>query len=942
MDSRFRTRFFGVFCTLFASAAVASFASPGRAIVADLVADLGTGGLPGSSPSDVIDTGSTTLFTANGPLGRELYISDGTAPGTQVLIDIYEGQRSARPSELTPMGGFIYFAATDGVAGRELWRTDGSAAGTTRVVDLNPSGDANPIGLEVIDGLLYFAASDGLTGIELWQSDGTAAGTVQLADIHPGGDAFFPNVAPNLVETGSGFFFAADDGVHGRELWISDGTSLGTQLVLDILPGAGSSMSSLEGAMAGSQLMFAAEDAQGFGNELWRSDGTAVGSQRLVDLNPVGSSNANSFIAFAGRVFFVADGGNLIGREVFVTDGSFSGTSLFVDTHPGGPDGLLGGLATGYRVLGAQLLFNVNAGPNEGLWATDGTTASFLSNLDLTANLGAELGGLLYFEARMPAFPSVDEIWRTDGTAAGTQQVTNLALAPIVLGVSQGELWLSLANADGREPWRSDGTPVGTVQVADLLTTSGVDSNPQSPVVFGGATLFAADSDDDGFAELWKTAGTPATTEQLTSATLDPDPLALVDFAPAQIHPSTSRAFFAASVPGQGEELWTTDGTAAGTAQLADLNPGTASSGPAAFFDLAGTTLFVANDGAGGEPWRSDGTAAGTFRLMDIHPSGQSISAGLLVSNSDAIFYPLASGDAIFSAFNPAIGTELYKTDGTVAGTEIVADLNGTSSGATGPSSMSVLGGKLYYTGDDGSTGLELYESDGTLAGTQLVADLATGLASSTPRFFTVAGSTLFFVADDPLLGAEIYASDGTAGGTIRLTDLTSSPTNLTAAGSTLFFSADEPGGDLWTSDGTLAGTSPVGLFNSAGPFLVNGFASGMEPIAIGSQLVFAGDDGLSGVEPWISNGTLAGTVPLTNLGEAPGGLEGDSDPAHFGLLPDGRLLFAGNAANTGRELWALDLPEPGFALGAALGALALLATENGRNRRRRSRPGRP
>lgn len=117
----------------------------------------------------------------------------------------------------------MLFAAS-GNDGRELWRTDGTEAGTELVRDIwpGPSGGLNDA-LFAVGGLAVFPASDGLRGKELWISDGTAAGTMLAQDILPGGDSSTPR--PFAVAGGL-LFFSANDGVTCRELWAASLPSL--------------------------------------------------------------------------------------------------------------------------------------------------------------------------------------------------------------------------------------------------------------------------------------------------------------------------------------------------------------------------------------------------------------------------------------------------------------------------------------------------------------------------------------------------------------------------------------------------------------------------------------------------------------------------------------------------------------------------------------------
>src|SRR5262249_23676497 len=105
---------------------------------------------------------------------------------------------------------------------------------------------------------------DGTTGLELWKSDGTTAGTVLVADIVPGSGSSLPN---HLTAVGATLFFTAFDPAHGIELWKSDGTAAGTGLVADFQPGKNSAGPS-DVAFVNGALFFSADDGQ-TGREPW-------------------------------------------------------------------------------------------------------------------------------------------------------------------------------------------------------------------------------------------------------------------------------------------------------------------------------------------------------------------------------------------------------------------------------------------------------------------------------------------------------------------------------------------------------------------------------------------------------------------------------------------------------------------------------------------------
>ncbi len=92
-----------------------------------------------------------------------------------------------------------------------------------------------PLHLTRVGDLVFFAADDGVHGRELWISDGTLNGTRMLKDINRGRDS---SLLAHFSEVDGLLFFRADDGLHGRELWVSDGTAEGTRMVRDINPGS--------------------------------------------------------------------------------------------------------------------------------------------------------------------------------------------------------------------------------------------------------------------------------------------------------------------------------------------------------------------------------------------------------------------------------------------------------------------------------------------------------------------------------------------------------------------------------------------------------------------------------------------------------------------------------------------------------------------------------
>ena len=179
-----------------------------------------------------------------------------------------------------------------------------------------------------------------------------------------------------------------------------------------------------------------------------------------------------------------------------------------------------------------------------------------------------------------------------------------------------------------------------------------------------------------------------------------------------------------------------------------DIRPGSSSSSPRNLTALGNTLFFTADDGVNGiELWKSDGTAAGTVLVKDIGP-GSSSSPSNLTAVGNTLF---------FSANNGVNGEELWKSDGTAAGTVLVKDISPGSSSSF-PRNLTAVGNTLFFSAFDSVNGYELWKSDGTAAGTVLVKDISPGSSSSFPSNLTAVGNTLFFRADDGVNGRELWA----------------------------------------------------------------------------------------------------------------------------------------------------------------------------------------
>jgi ELWxxDGT repeat protein len=496
--------------------------------------------------------------------------------------------------------------------------------------------------------------------------------------------------------------------------------------------------------------------------------------QMVLDINPnAGSSYPAGMVAVGPTVYFAADDG-VHGQELWRSDGTAAGTTLVRDIYPGGFTSYYGG---------------------------------YYPNASAPGNL-TNVNGTLFFSA----YDATGwNLWKSDGTAAGTVRLHAFGLSPGNFTNVNGTLFFSADDgASGTELWKSNGTAAGTSIVKDIYpgTTRYYDyyggpwdvpnsSSPNNLTALNGTLYFTA-NDSTGGPALWRSDGTESGTSRIGpgSATYDLTTL-------------NGTLFFAASDGAHGSELWKSDGTLSGTVPVKDIRPD-GGSYPTSLANVNGTLFFSADDGVNGrELWKSDGTATGTTLVKDIYPGGSlSYYGNYYVNSSSPTNLTNVNGTLYFSAYDAANGWELWKSDGTAGGTALVKDIAAGTVDSL-PSDLTNVNGTLFFSAYDGSGSWKLWRSDGSAAGTMAVTKVA-------PTALTNVNGTLCFSVDDgphgrelwklvddpnPATNLQVSGFPGTvkagAGGTITVTVKNADGSTNTGYTGTVHFTSSDPRADL-------------------------------------------------------------------------------------------------------------------------------------------------
>ncbi len=408
-----------------------------------------------------------------------------------------------------------------------------------------------------------------------------------------------------------------------------------------------------------------------------------------------------SMMTVGTKTFFTANNG-VTGNELWVTDGTDAGTKLVKDIYAGA----LSSNPQYFMQLNNALIFFAQTAANGlELWKSDGTAAGTVLVKDINVGTASSFyttsvdnptivfNNQLFFIADNGAGFNNMELWKTDGTAAGTVLVKDIASVggsfPSLFTAYNGKFYMVEARGS---LWQSDGTTAGT-------TLAKAFSSVIALIVFKNELILAADDNTGKGIELWKINGS------LYSFLKDVDTRPNFSGLQPTLNTREPRfitygdyVYFPATNAINGDELWRTDGTTAGTTLFKEVRTGIAGYPPQNFRIVKNALYYKCEDiNQKLTLFKSDGTAAGTKPVLAL--SGENIRFSLPT-------YFHVHKDLLYMNPSPFFGKQLWRSDGTDAGTVKLASSN-TEYGLQ-PENFVSLGDKLLFRGETVEKGFEL------------------------------------------------------------------------------------------------------------------------------------------------------------------------------------------------------------------------------------------
>lgn len=885
-------------CASIVTVGVATPATPVAALpeayVPELVADIETNveGVPPSS----IAVSATHVY-------RVREVRDDAAPGGPMALESMSAidrvdRTTGQIENVVPVGAGLtraelwfvennrlYLSARTDATGTEPWVVDLSTGSSALLADLRPGADdSSPRDAAAIDGAIYFAADDGVNGRELWRSNGTP-GSVDLVDVNPGAGGSDPRNITEVPVDGSSdvaVFFSGDDGTSGTELHRIDGSTVTTY---DLRSGSDSSSVTDFGVATDGALYARARDVNNLQVVVRLGTPSTTPATDVVELIALPNGNTRDLAVVGSSAFAVSaahPGGD---GDLYVLDDKNAALALVAaDTK-----------ATAIASGGGGLFMSVYDSDTErySMLVSDGaiveTVATDLDEITIWER-GATTGGV---PLAVTSASAGSEPWVSGGTVG-----TTLPLGDVFPGVASsrptnftagpggGLVFYADDGIAGTQLWQSDFTAAGTARLTNVVEPPSLGSNPRDFLRIGELVYFQAETQATGD-ELWVERGRGGPVELVADLVPGPEgsgPRPLVAFG--------NRLLFVADGSDGDEYTFVTDGTSGGTKQVAAEAYAWAVIGDSVAIETADDELLGWNDTTGTfAPLGAFTDVAGLVGAIDTHVfiGGCSAECGihavdttdgsstlLIPSDDAAVLDGVVGGDHAVLHVRVGNGAELrtIRTDGTVAGTTTITEVGSRSA-------------RTFFTVDGGV----IFASRETFGDSSFTSVAADGTVTS--------------IADPPGLpvsqvdAPDLGSTDDFDGGALAIVDRGQSATNLVSplATSTSSLLLVRPTGVTVLADFEDFTVAWADVVDGEVLFVVVGSERSDVRLELPSQPALP--------ELWASDGTTAGTRLVYEFGD-------DDLSSIVGPAMIGRdLYFGAQSPNVGSEPFRLPLGDP-------------------------------
>ncbi len=621
-----------------------------------------------------------------------------------------------------------------------------------------------------------------------------------------------------------------------------------------------------------------------FSQNLLKNIATSDASSDVLSFYDYSSSTS---IAKGDSLFFFAKENNQsVNPKLWLTDGTSAGTKRLTDVNDFDQQGeykiLINHKGKIYYTVGESSSYTY-------LNSTDGNTINKIKNFGTYSSIVSAhiLRDTVFFMVQT-SFGSSLELWKTDGTTANTTKVKTVANSPYYFDFSNDRgytvvnnklIFYLSTNGTGAEPWVSDGTAAGTYILKDItIGTNG--SNPQYFTPRGAEIFFLAESN-----KLWKTDGTSAGTVLVTNS-LD----GTTNYYAKDLIAFKGELFFRIN----STKLFKTSGST-----FTEIKNGLSIYNSGRTVATNNLMFFVNRNGNDYELWKSDGTTVGTQKLKTIATSSTYLDIKIQAGLSKCYLLVVKYVNDNFDNF-----AEHWVSDGSLAGTQKINDLNPTFTVGSAATFVKVVADNYYFTVFDDSNGFELWKSNGTSIGTKLLKNINTSIASSEPKQFIATTNAVFFTANDIKHGRELWKTDGSN------TQLYADFNNNGGMGGVVNYGSDIT--SMATLNGVIIAQVANTLMKIDGinpPVSINRInlvnPSSPELTYYNNKIFYGGWSSSYGKELWSTDGTTASMVKDLTVGSAA------SSPTRF--MVSGIYLYFITNDNT--KLWRTDGTESGTIL---------------------------